>query len=153
MWRTFCVNYEAGSKDDPPEEKAKRRLKVFKLKHSRLLTCYSALLYLLSVFQAKGTVSRDDALHMISLTPTCRLEWLKEQPDLTAERGLIDELMERYEWFLQCTDLEKPELLRLFQDKQKSKGYLEPASLFGEKLFHLLAAVGKNSSFHRLLVV
>jgi len=48
MWRTFCVNYEARTQSDPPEKKAKRKLKNYKLKHSRLLTCYSALLYLLA---------------------------------------------------------------------------------------------------------
>ena len=51
MWRTFCVNYEARTQSAPPEKKAKRRLKNYKLKHSRLLTCYSALLYLLALAQ------------------------------------------------------------------------------------------------------
>jgi len=41
MWRTFCVNYEARTQSVPPERKAKRSLKNYKLKHSRLLTCYS----------------------------------------------------------------------------------------------------------------
>ena len=45
FWRTFCVNYEARTRTMPEEKKAKRRLKHYKLKHSRLLTCYSALLY------------------------------------------------------------------------------------------------------------
>ena len=51
MWRTFCVNYEARTRSQPEREMAKRRLKNYKLKHSRLLTCYSALLYLLAVFR------------------------------------------------------------------------------------------------------
>jgi hypothetical protein len=41
LWRTFCVNYEARTSTDPPHQRAKRRLKNYKLKHSRLLTSYS----------------------------------------------------------------------------------------------------------------
>ena len=44
LWRTFCVNYEATTKTMPERARAKRRVKNYKLKHSRLLTCYSALL-------------------------------------------------------------------------------------------------------------
>jgi predicted nucleotidyltransferase len=44
LWRTFCVNYEARTFTEPAEKRAKRKLKNYKLKHSRLLTCYSALL-------------------------------------------------------------------------------------------------------------
>ena len=51
LWRTFCVNYEANTSREPAEKKAKRKLKNYKLKHSRLLTCYSALLYILGLFR------------------------------------------------------------------------------------------------------
>lgn len=74
MWRTFCVNYEARTQSVPPERKAKRSVKNYKLKHSRLLTCYSALLYLLAVFSENGAVSPTDAANMIALSPTKRLE-------------------------------------------------------------------------------
>lgn len=57
LWRTFCLNYEAKTQRDPPEKKAKRRLKNYKLKHSRLLTCFSALAYPLTVFHRDSTVS------------------------------------------------------------------------------------------------
>jgi hypothetical protein len=46
------------------------------LKHSRLLTCYSALLFLLAVFVEKQTVRPDDVKQMVSITPTERLELL-----------------------------------------------------------------------------
>lgn len=32
LWRTFCVNYEARTKNSPPEKKAKRKLANYKLK-------------------------------------------------------------------------------------------------------------------------
>ena len=69
LWRTFCVNYEARTKkkNEKPDEKANRKLKNYKLKHSRLLTCYSALVYLMAVMAERGTVSQNDAMHMVSL--------------------------------------------------------------------------------------
>src|SRR5437879_12377305 len=62
LWRTFCVNYEARTERVPLEEKAKGKLKNYKLKHSRLLTCYSALLYLLAVYGDQGTVNPSDEM-------------------------------------------------------------------------------------------
>jgi hypothetical protein len=59
LWRTFCVNYEARTARVPDREKAKGKLKNYKLKHSRLLTCYSALLYLLTVYSKQQTVRCD----------------------------------------------------------------------------------------------
>lgn len=80
LWRTFCVNYEAGTDREPPERKAKGKLKNFKLKHSRMLTCYSAILFLLYKYMLHGTVTPDDALEMTKRTPTIRLEQLLSEP-------------------------------------------------------------------------
>jgi predicted nucleotidyltransferase len=153
MWRTFCVNYEARTQRTPPENRAARRLMNYKLKHSRLLTCYSALLYLLVVYAKNGTVSPTDATHMISLTPTERLEWLMNQPDLSGTRSPIEKLITFYEEFLQLTDASKPDLVALFGDKGRSKQYWESANKFGDLVFEVLQGIGKNNHFYRLLVV
>jgi hypothetical protein len=80
LWRTFCVNYEARAKKEKETEdqKANRKLKNYKLKHSRPSTCYSALVYLMAIMAERGTVSHD-AKDMVALSPTKRLEWLKSQ--------------------------------------------------------------------------
>jgi predicted nucleotidyltransferase len=70
LWRTFCVNYEARSRTGPPREKAKRKLKNYKLKHSRLLTCYSAIVYLVAVFKVHKTVTPNNVRQMVKLRPT-----------------------------------------------------------------------------------
>ena len=80
LWRTFCVNYEARTERQPEVEKAKGKLKNYKLKHSRMLTCYSALLCLLAVYARGKTVSPKDALEIISQTPTERLDALTRRP-------------------------------------------------------------------------
>ena len=74
LWRTFCVNYEARTERVPELEKAKGKLKNYKLKHSRLLTCYSAILYLIAIHYQNGSVHPSDAREMTELTPTQRLE-------------------------------------------------------------------------------
>lgn len=93
LWRTFCVNYEAGTDREPPERKVKGKLKNFKLKHSRMLTCYSAILFLLSKHMLHSTVTPDDALEMTKRTPTMRLEQLLSEPRCHDAFGAIRRLL------------------------------------------------------------
>jgi predicted nucleotidyltransferase len=153
MWRTFCVNYEARTQSVPPERKAKRSLKNYKLKHSRLLTCYSGLLYLLAVFSKNRTVSPTEVAKMIALSPTQRLEWMLSQPELDAATGTIKKLLEGYERFLANTDKSEEELVALFLNRQKKREYWESAFEFGDLVFEVFNAVGNGNRFHRLLVV
>jgi predicted nucleotidyltransferase len=153
LWRTFCVNYEARTARVPDEEKAKGKLKNYKLKHSRLLTCYSALLYLLAVYAKQSTVSPSDALAMIKLTPTERLEWLREQSDLANARETITKLLDQYERFLETTNAPETELVRVFLDPKTSHDYMNAAYTFGDFMFEALSLIGNGNRFHRLLVV
>ena len=151
LWRTFCVNYEARTSSEPAEKKAKRKIKNYKLKHSRLLTCYSAILYLLTVFDNKGTVSPKDALEMIKLSPTARLEWLTTQHEASRE-GVL-ELLALYEQFLAEMDAPEEDLVSRFMDRSKSKEYAGAQDSFGDCVFRVLSAIGSENKFHRLLVV
>lgn len=153
LWRTLCVNYEANTKDDPPREKAKRKLKNYKLKHSRLLTCYSAILYLLATYHRRKTVTPLDAMDMIKLTPTQRLQWLQEQADLAEAHPTIDKLFERYDSFLLTTSVGEQELIDKFLDGERSRKYIKDAYEFGNSMFEALTTIGKGDHFYRLLVV
>jgi len=153
MWRTFCVNYEARTKSEPEREMAKRRIKNYKLKHSRLLTCYSALLCLLTVFSRNKTVGPLDAKNMISLSPTGRLEWLIAQPDLKNAHNSLGELLRGYELFLSNTDLPEQELIACFMDKSKRTKYFESARRFGDLTFEVMGLIGQTNDFYRLLIV
>ena len=153
LWRTFCVNYEARTAKEPAEEKAKRKLKNYKLKHSRLLTCYSALLYLLAVFAQQKTVSPTDAAAMITLTPTERLEWLLGQKHLDHAHKSISGLLEQYERFLEATNAEEKDLISRFLDKKTSGEYMTAAYEFGDLMFDVLTRIGQGNRFHRLVIV
>jgi predicted nucleotidyltransferase len=157
IWRTFCVNYEARTATDPPEKKAKRKLKNYKLKHSRLLTCYSALAYLLAIYRTNGTVAPTDVLQMVGITPTQRLEWLASEGDERQAR-IVGELLERYERFLERTNESEQKLVADLLDPSHSPPGLPSEYEFGDKLFELLEAIGTGSGgeknrFYRLLVV
>jgi hypothetical protein len=153
LWRTFCVNYEARTERLPEEKKAKGKLKNYKLKHSRLLTCYSGILYLLAVYDEQKTVTPSSAVAMIKLTPTERLEWLISQPQLSRVHGKIRELLGQYEKFLEVTNDTEAALVRKFMEKDASRCYMDDGYKFGDTLFDVLEIVGKGNRFHRLLVV
>lgn len=70
MWRTFCVNYEFHRK----EGDSRNKIKNLKLKFSRMLTCYSGIVYLMAVYARDDRVRPDDVRAMIAISPTERLE-------------------------------------------------------------------------------
>lgn len=153
LWRTFCVNYEARTERVPDEQKAKGKVKNFKLKHSRLLTCYSGLLHLLAVYGQQKTVGPADAMAMIQLTPTERLDWLLAQKDLSHAHAEVAKLLGQYERFLEATNCDEATMIQRFMDKDKSRAYMEAAYQFGDVMFHALNSIGGGNRFHRLLVV
>ena len=153
MWRTFCVNYEARTATEPPRKRAKRKLTNYKLKHSRMLTCYSALVYLLAIYTEAGTISPTVAFEMTSLTPTQRLEWVLSQPRLSAAHKTTEALIELYEEFLAQTELTEEELVTRFLEKEATSKYSQSAYKFGDLIFDLMESVGMKNRFHRLLVV
>ncbi len=151
IWRTFCVNYEARTAREPEEKKAKRKLKNYKLKHSRLLTCYSALAYLLAVFASRQTVTPEDAKRMVGLTPTARLEVLVAE--FGVDGDLVEKLITAYERFLTNTDVPEESLIGQFRDSNRSRQYVTEAGEFGDLVAELIVATGKGSKFSRLLLV
>ena len=151
LWKTFCVNYEAYTEQKSPEKRAKRKLKNYKLKNSRMLTCYSAILYLLQVFSEEKTVSPDAVRIMVKLTPTERLEWLAKRPDYSMG-GTIEKLIVEYENFLQKTNASEPKLLEIFIDPDKAKEFTKNEWAVGDIVMQLLEGMAKNP-LYRFLVI
>jgi hypothetical protein len=153
LWRTFCVNYEANTRTDPPEKKAKRKLKNYKLKHSRLLTCYSALLYLVALHSVRNTVSPQDTREMVRETPTERLEHLLRDERFASAHPKINELIACYENFLEKTDAQENTLIEQFLDRDKSKEFSLQINAFGDLVHQVLQIIGNQSRLYRLLIV
>jgi hypothetical protein len=153
LWRTFCVNYEANTSREPSTENAKRKSKNYKLKHSRLLICYSALLYLLAIYGRKNTVTPDDVMQMIRKTPTERIEWLLSQDDVADAHAPLRKLLQQYEAFLTTTNVPEDELIKTFLHNKTATDYMGRANALGQSVFDALQLIGKGSRLHRLLVV
>jgi hypothetical protein len=148
-WKVLCLNYEAFTSNEP---EAKRRHQNYKLKFSRLLTCYSAILDLLSIVKRTGSVSRDDAIALAHKTPIERLIAVSETPD-EATNASIRQLLEMYDSFLHETDAPKDEVRRRFADDGYNELRRNEAKAFGDEIFKLLTTVGRETPLYRYLVV
>jgi hypothetical protein len=90
---------------------------------------------------------------MIGLSPTQRLEALRDDPALADSHQIIDELLSQYERFLETTNAAEDELITRFLDKAFSGEAMRDAYTFGDSVFKVLNSIGKENRFHRLLVV
>jgi hypothetical protein len=118
-----------------------------------MLTCYSALLYLLFIHSKNHTVHPEDVIYMIGLTPTERLEYLHRQPRLAQAHTSLDKLLVQYELFLGTTNQPEEELINRFMNKTDSAKFMGNAKEFGDSMFEALSQIGESSDFYRLLVV
>ena len=145
-WKVLCLSYEAHG-DDTPQE---RRLRNYKLKHSRLLTCYSAILYLAWVLRARNTVTPDDAVAMTRLSPTERLEFIARDPVLAPQ---AKRLLAMYSKFLGTVNAPKQELLGRFADSAYHVSRRTEARAFGDAIFLLLKQLAEPTELLRFLLV
>jgi len=146
LWRTFCVNYEARTRTSPEPQKIKRRIKNYKLKQSRMLTCYSAVLGLLATARKRDSVSPEDVKRLVLLTPTQRLEWIAGEalsPECTEQANL---LLEKYVRFLDRTNVGSEELKDQFSDSDARAKLMKEAEDFSKTMFDTIMTVGEPES-------
>jgi hypothetical protein len=153
LWRTFCVNYEARTERQPTAKKIKRKIKNYKLKFSRLLTCYSALLYLLSLYRDNGTVPPADVVEISGLSPTERLEKLRKKKYTREISRCLEDLLRQYDNFLKMTDAPESVLVEKFSDKDTERKCFVDAGKFGTRMFDAMELIGEKSKLHRIMVV
>lgn len=118
-----------------------------------MLTCFSAVLYLLSDFNRNGSVAPEDVSQMVGLTPTARLQELEIRHRDDARTEALGRLVGMYDQFLVNTDASEPELVERFSDRDYSRKSFEEAAQFGDEMYQALSSIGQNSKLHRLLVV
>jgi len=152
FWKTLCLNYEERTGAEKHTKPGKRRLHNYKLKHSRLLTCYSGIIYLQAILcRDGGTVSPKAVMDMVSRTPTERLEdvagW---QPSM---EPAVQKIMDGYAKFLQICDANKPDLEESFSDPGFKQARFTEAKHFGDDVFHLLHLLTTGTELLRYLVI
>ena len=161
-WRILLLNYEAentprpGTETDVEAQDARRRLRSYKLRFSRCLTCYSALAYLLALTRGVSNphVNRQDVTDMVALAPLDRLLWLRERAsDVTGVPETVDRLLASYQVFLKFADQGRPALERHFLDNSFRSGRSHDGQVFGEDVFRLVSLLGEGNPLYRWLVV
>jgi hypothetical protein len=144
LWRTFCVNYEFSRNKGSDDIK----IKNLKLKFSRMLTCYSGIMYLLSIHVAAGTVSPQDVRAMVALTPTGRLQHLQKENCLTDPKQqekfaqMIDGILGEYSHFLEFTHRPKAEVLAEYP--KQADIWKRSSYQFGQHLAEALVLLGTS---------
>jgi len=157
-WRTLCLNYEASASENALREqalpdRAKRKIKNYKLKHSRMLTCYSAVLHLLFIYAKNKTVTVSDAQTMVSLTPTERVEFVASELKGSEPAAWISEFLGKYERFLDITNASEAELVGLFSDDVEAHKLRDEQSDFGDLAYKILYSIGHENRLYRRLLI
>jgi predicted nucleotidyltransferase len=151
MWRTFCVNYEFFRKQGGGDW----RIKNLKLKYIRIVTCFSAIVYLLAVFTVRRTITPEIVEAMVAVTPTERLLLVAHNAEfksLQHSKELSDtlsQILNDYSSFMELNHLQKEEALQNFEaneDKWRAQSFA-----FGAKFAKAMSLIAGEDGFENPL--
>lgn len=139
FWRTLCINYESKFENSESYNSHKRRAKNYKLKYSRVLTCFATVIGLQVLLVKNGSVSPKDAIELSDLTPIERLN--KARGICSKSRDLVESIVQSYDDYLAETDCSKIDLENKMKDGLYYKKSLESARDFGDLIFKLMVQI------------
>lgn len=150
-WKTILLNYEnkrtlRQEGKDYEQRKIRQKVKNFKLKYSRMTTCYASIASLGSYL---APVTVENIVDLIKLTPRQRLESIPQRIHQT--KPVINEVLDGYAWFLEMTGLKTSEIEEHFSDKQKRGEMFGKANMFGDSMFRLLQTIDQSDPKLKLL--
>ena len=146
MWRTFCVNYEFYRQ----EGASRNKIKNLKLKFSRMLTCYSGIVYLMAVYARDGRVQPDDVRAMIAISPTERLESIASDDfgitrDIAAPlQEAVETALRGYSEFLALTHQGSKSAVKIYNTDEAM--WREKSYAFGRCLSTMIDRLGEVSA-------
>jgi hypothetical protein len=154
FWRTLTLNYEhdrfeIGRLAEPHRQRAKAKsaLKNYKLKVSRLATCFSMVVHLAS---EEPPVTVERVLELCALTPRERFEVLAARSKEAA--SCVERLLHTYAAFLDTVQRPAEDLWSDFEDGPTRQMRLDEAAAFGEQIFDLLTLVVPSKRLRTLVV-
>jgi predicted nucleotidyltransferase len=152
-WRILLLNYVAKLAEkerelDESRRDADRRVRSFKLRFSRCMTCFSALAGLLAATQ-EGAVSKTRVLEIVKHRPVERLQAVASAGG--AVGGHVDALLFLYERFLLHSGAEKNALIERFTDTSFKNERMREGQEFGNRMFDLLQELGRDGRGKELL--
>lgn len=143
FWKTMCLNYENRRNADHKRRSDKR----FRLKYSRLVTCFSMIAPLIS--ERPGQITEDAVLELASLNPWQRL--VQSATISTEGMRLLKDLRTEYAWFLRRT-ADRGRLDRSLEDPVSKEVMFEVANRFNQIMYDFLKAIG-NPTMLRFLAL
>lgn len=152
-WKSLCLSYESHGAPQGEHEIAKRRLRNYKLKYARLLTCYSAVLYLCWLSRTLKTITPADARAMADMKPLQRLERIDAEAGGETTRRSIRNLLELYARFLQETDAAKAIQIEKFGNQAYHEERRIEAREFGDEMYRALTSIGADVPMFRFILV
>lgn len=149
FWKTLLLNYEnkrSARLLGDENQRTKQKVRNFKLKYSRMTTCFATAAALGS---HHAPVTEEQVFLLTRLTPQQRLRSVSEKvPAVTSH---VDEVLDRYGEFLEWTGLPTSELEAKFSDKQKRTEMFARAKEYGDAMFRLIGAIDATDDRLRLL--
>lgn len=149
-WKTLCLNYEYKRNQPPTDEstETKQKVKDYKLKYSRMNTCFATIAALLN----KGSnINQENIIKIINDTPMERLDQLFS--DIKGSEYLLKELRDQYSEFLFFTGLSEKRLHDKFRNKIFREKAFQEASKFGDTMFSIVQLACKENDSLRYLVI
>ncbi|MEH3154591.1 MAG: nucleotidyltransferase domain-containing protein [Gordonia paraffinivorans] len=133
-WKTLLLNYENKRwQKTSQDQKSKQKVKNFKLKYSRMATCFATIAALGSCV---NPVEMNTVLSIVGLTPQDRLHHVKSNlPEIS---DTVDGVLDDYSWFIEQTGKTESELLAGFLDHRSREENFKKANMFGHAMFDLL---------------
>ena len=149
FWKTLLLNYE--NRRNLPEsadeqKKTKAKVKNFKLKFSRMTTCFASIA---ALGCHRVPVTQEQVVDLTKRTPRQRLELVAERAPQA--RTAVEDVLKKYAWFLQMTGLSTTQLEEHFSDKQKRTEMFRQANDYGDAMFKLLVSLDETETPPRLL--
>ena len=148
-WKTLCLNYEHKRyKQDGDRAKIiTHKVKNFKLKMSRMTTCFATL----ASFACDRPITEEILLELVGRTPRQRLERIGAKFPVSSD--VLGSLLADYDWFLGLTGLPTSELEGHFANREQRRAIFSRANAFGDKMFQLLRLIDPDNEIIRYLVI
>ncbi|MDI9853995.1 hypothetical protein [Comamonas sp. 17RB] len=157
-WKTMLLNYEnkrgyrnGNENGDDEGKKTKQRVKNFKLKFSRMTTCFASIA---AIGSHNQSVSAADVVNMVKMTPRDRLKDVARR--LPVVEQSVDKVLNEYSWFIEKTGLSTEELEREFSDEENRAKMFARANSYGDEMYSLIQAIDQalpDAKLLRFLVI
>ncbi|WP_298435966.1 hypothetical protein [uncultured Jannaschia sp.] len=150
FWKTLCLNYEhrRNQPNDGSTKRIKQKTKNFKLKFSRMLTCFGSVALIVA---NRNCFRKPDLVSMCKNTPRQRLETACE--GRLSTQGNLSAAFDLYDWFLEETDVPESDLMDKFQSTDYKRVAFSKADEFGDHIFSIISDIAGETDYMRYLVI